>query len=275
MFKKKNTSPYVTIKRRDNERAKRHQRQSRRGFRGWKKFLAILLIMLIVLGVGGFVGLNIYAADYYHADETATTILNAGHDMEVHDDYIVLWGNKNAQYYDASSATVFYPGGKVEYTAYLPMLQKLQSAGMNVILVKMPYNLAFFGVNKMDEVMADYPDIKTWNLAGHSLGGVAATMYYKNHQDSVQRVALLGSFVYGDVPHDNIEIIYGTNDGLLNVDKILDTDQVVKIQGGNHAQFGSYGEQSGDGEATLSADYQQRIAATAMIQWFTQGKVYK
>ena len=68
--------------------------------------------------------------------------------------------------------------------------------------------------------MADYPDIKTWNLAGHSLGGVAATMYYKNHQDSVQRVALLGSFVYGDVPHDNIEIIYGTNDGLLNVDKI-------------------------------------------------------
>lgn len=274
MFKK-NKSPYVTIKRRDAERARIHQKQSKRGFRGWKKFLAILLILIVILGLGGFAALNIYAADYYHADETATAILNAGHDIEMHDDYIVLWGNKNAQYYDESSMTIFYPGGKVEYTAYLPLLQKLQNAGMNVVLLKMPYNLAFLGINKADEVMEAYPDITTWNLAGHSLGGVAACMYYKNHQDSISRVALLGAFIYGDVSHDNIEIIYGTNDGLLKTDKILDTDNVVKITGGNHSQFGSYGDQSGDGEATLSTDYQQRTAAAAMMQWFTQGIVYK
>ncbi|SEI70026.1 Alpha/beta hydrolase family protein [Lachnospiraceae bacterium A10] len=273
-MRKKNKSPYVTIKRRDNERAKRHQRESRRGFHGWKKFLAILLIVLVVLGLGGFAALNIYAADYYRADDTATAILDAQYNMDVQDDYIVLWGNEKAQDYDASQATIFYPGGKVEYTAYLPLLQRLQESGMTVVLVKMPYNLAFFGVNTADEIMAAYPEITTWNLAGHSLGGVAACMYYSSNSNKINRVALLGSYIYGDVNRDNVEVIYGTEDGLLDTSKILDTDNVVKILGGNHAQFGSYGEQDGDGDATLSSEYQQRVAATAMMLWFIDGEVY-
>jgi len=229
----------------------------------------------VVLGFGGFAALNIYAADYYQADETADTILDAANNMDVYDDYIVLWGNEKAQDYDASTATIFYPGGKVEYTAYLPLLQRLQQAGMTVVLVKMPYNLAFFNVNAADDIMEAMPDITTWNLAGHSLGGAAACMYYADHADSINRVALLGSYIYGDVNRDNVEIIYGTCDEVLSTDKILDTDNVVKINGGNHAQFGNYGEQSGDGEATLSAEYQQRMAASAMMQWFTQGTLYK
>lgn len=35
------------------------------------------------------------------------------------------------------------------------------------------------------------------------------------------------------------------------------------IEGGNHAQFGNYGNQSGDGEATIDADAQQSI----MVDW--------
>ena len=40
----------------------------------------------------------------------------------------------------------------------------------------------------------------------------------------------------------------------------------VEIDGGNHAQFGSYGEQSGDNPAEISADEQTNIAADASIK---------
>ena len=273
-MKKKNDSPYVTIRRRDDERRRRHKRESRRGFHGWKKVLCIILIVCAVLGLGGFAALNIYAADYYEADATADEILEAASDMDVYDDYIVLWGNENAQDYQEGTATIFYPGGKVEYTAYLPLLQRLQLAGMTVVLVKMPYNLAFFDIDRADDIMEAMPEITTWNLVGHSLGGVAASMYYSNNESKINRLALLGSYIVGDANRENTLIIYGTEDVQLDLTKIEDTDNVVTIQGGNHAQFGNYGEQDGDGEATLSADYQQRITATALMKWLVYGEVY-
>ena len=59
--------------------------------------------------------------------------------------------------------------------------------------------------------------------------------------------------------------IYGTRDGLSTLEDIessrslLPADTIwVPIEGGNHAQFGSYGKQSGDMEPTISAQEQQR-----------------
>ncbi|ECL0183892.1 TPA: alpha/beta hydrolase, partial [Listeria monocytogenes] len=41
----------------------------------------------------------------------------------------------------------------------------------------------------------------------------------------------------------------------------------VSIKGGNHAQFGSYGEQHGDGKATISGPEQTDQVANALITW--------
>lgn len=40
-------------------------------------------------------------------------------------------------------------------------------------------------------------------------------------------------------------------------DKLDYTENVVEIQGGNHAQFGNYGPQKGDAPAAISAEEQQ------------------
>lgn len=62
--------------------------------------------------------------------------------------------------------------------------------------------------------------------------------------------------------------IYGSEDGVLNIGKVAEGKAIVcgeyrelVIEGGNHAQFGSYGEQAGDGKAKISAAEQwQRTA---------------
>ena len=45
------------------------------------------------------------------------------------------------------------------------------------------------------------------------------------------------------------------------------TDNVVAIEGGNHAQFGHYGKQKGDPDATISREQQQKITTDAIDQF--------
>ncbi|MBN2882364.1 MAG: hypothetical protein JXN10_02475, partial [Clostridia bacterium] len=41
----------------------------------------------------------------------------------------------------------------------------------------------------------------------------------------------------------------------------------LEITGGNHAYFGNYGEQKGDGTASISREEQQNITAKAVIDF--------
>ena len=64
--------------------------------------------------------------------------------------------------------------------------------------------------------------------------------------------------------------MYGSNDVKLDLDKIHeDKSEVVEIDGGNHAWFGNYGEQDGDGEATISHQEQQDITTETISQWLS------
>ena len=67
--------------------------------------------------------------------------------------------------------------------------------------------------------------------------------------------------------------VYGSEDGVLNLEKYEQTvrqghvpaDYNEKIiEGGNHAQFGDYGEQKGDGKANITAEKQQALTAEAI-----------
>ena len=49
---------------------------------------------------------------------------------------------------------------------------------------------------------------------------------------------------------------------------LLPTDTIyLPIEGGNHAYFGDYGEQSGDNLATISREAQQQITVDAIVQF--------
>ena len=127
----------------------------------------------------------------------------------------------------------------------------------------MPLNLAILDENAADGVIASHPEIITWFVGGHSMGGAMASAYASAHQDELAGLVLLGAYVYGDYPPADALTIYGTFNSNLEVD-IHYTDNVVVIEGGNHAQFGNYGRQSGDPDATISADEQQDEAVDAI-----------
>ena len=171
-------------------------------------------------------------------------------------------------------ALIFYPGAKVEAAAYAPLLRKLAENGVDCFLVEMPLGLAIFGVNKADRLLKRY-DYDRWYLAGHSLGGAMAAQYAAKHADALSGLFLLGAYTATDLTTVAFPVVYlyGTEDGVINRTKLekgvlmspLGT-LTVELDGGNHAQFGLYGPQKGDGEATISAEAQQTMAANEILR---------
>jgi hypothetical protein len=209
----------------------------------------------------GFLG---WTAFYYKADDTAKAYL-------ISDTTLQEKGNLTILPEDGSTAAmIFYPGAKVEETAYLPLLEQIrEKAHITVIIVHMPLHLAFFNGNAADEVMQEYPDIGTWYVSGHSLGGAMASQYAGRHADKIRGLILMGAYIYGDYPAASTLTIYGSLDTLAR-DRITYTENVVCIEGGNHAQFGNYGRQKGDSDATISREDQQAQAVEAITKFIDQ-----
>lgn len=172
--------------------------------------------------------------------------------------------------------SIFYPGGRVDYRAYSPVLHMIAEQGYFVALVPVPLNLAFFDINVAARVQAQYPDIAHWVVAGHSLGGVAASVYAKDHLDELDGLVFFASYPADDtLKNTDLKVfsIYGTRD-MAGMDKFDETKallpmdtQYVVIEGGNHAQFGSYGFQPGDNEATISPEEQWTQISTATVEF--------
>lgn len=171
---------------------------------------------------------------------------------------------------------IFYPGGRVDYRSYAHLLQQISGTGYLVVLVRMPLNLAVLNLDAAQEVLLDFPEIDSWALGGHSLGGAMAAQYVAQKPDHIQGLILWASYPANstDLSAFDLEVmsIFATRDGLSSLDKIensrslLPPDTVwVSIEGGNHAQFGSYGEQRGDMVPTISAQEQQRQIVQATV----------
>lgn len=231
-----------------------------------KKILIGLLIVLVLMA-GGF---YVYVSDYYRADAATASILQDQTSVHLKDNYILLSSTT-----PSDTSLIFYPGAKVEYQAYLPLLQKItQTSNINVILVKMPFNLAIFNVNAADNIMKQYPAIRHWFIGGHSLGGAMASDYASKHAANVQGLILLGAYPNGNYPIANTLTVYGTFNTSV-AEKVNYTENVVVIQGGNHAQFGNYGRQQGDPDATISAEAQQTITAQAVKDFLVMRQTVK
>ena len=220
------------------------------------KIAIITILSLVIILVGGFL---IYASDYYRADDEAIAILEKEEVVQTEDNLVVLTPNT-----PTDTALIFYPGAKVEYIAYLPILEKIKdNIGITCIVVKMPFNMAIFDADAADNIIAQFPEYDNWYIAGHSMGGAMASDYASKNQDKVQGLILLGAYIYGDYPVENALTIYGSFNTSV-ADKIDYTENIIVIEGGNHAQFGNYGKQKGDLDATITSDAQQDLAVEAI-----------
>ncbi|MBU0928211.1 MAG: alpha/beta hydrolase [Spirochaetes bacterium] len=178
---------------------------------------------------------------------------------------------------DAPDGTglVFYPGGLVDPAAYAPLMKAVSERGILAVIVPMPLDLAFAGVSKADSVIAAFPEIRAWAIGGHSLGGAMAAQYVKDRPGAVRGLALLASYPAENVDLSGLPIpalsIYGTRDGLAadefvaSFARLPGARATVALEGGNHAQFGDYGPQKGDGVATMSREEQQARTVEAVV----------
>ena len=90
-----------------------------------------------------------------------------------------------------------------------------------------------------------------------------ASQFAADHPDQVDGLILLGAYIYGDYPPEDTLTVYGSLNQAVE-DKLDYTENVVEIQGGNHAQFGNYGPQKGDLPAEIFGQEQQAQTVAAI-----------
>ena len=130
----------------------------------------------------------------------------------------------------------------------------------------MPFNLAVFNINAADKIYDKLPQISNWYICGHSLGGAMASSYVGNNSDKVNGLILLGAYPVNDSGLPTLAI-YGSGDIKLDLTKLEDVQNKLEIVGGNHAYFGNYGEQKGDGKAVITREEQQEQTVDAIISF--------
>ena len=230
-----------------------------------RRFIIAAAVALIVAMAAFF----IYAGQYDAAGPEAAAALISG-------DGVTVTPTSYGWHFDGPAddrALIFYPGAKVAAEAYAPFLRRLAASGLDACLVRMPFRLALFGKDRAAAVMGrhDYP---RWVVGGHSLGGAMAALYAAEHPEDLRGLVLCAAYPTKPLPENlTVVTLYGSNDGVLNRQRLEEDRKYLPpgsvthvIEGGNHAGFGDYGPQKGDGPAAIDASAQQAEAARVILE---------
>lgn len=236
------------------------------------KKIKIILIILLILTISSISYGIYYINDYYHADESIHSYLNGTTNVSVIKTSNGLFLNGTGE----ENAIIFYPGAKIEYTSYLPLLMNLSNKGIDCFIIQMPFNLAILGENSANEIINNNTYNYThWYISGHSLGGAMASSYAHNNPDKIDGLILLAAYPTEKIENMTVISIYGSNDKILNKEKYENAKEYMPtnyteyiIEGGNHAQFANYGNQNGDGIANITRDEQIKQTVIEILTLF-------
>ncbi len=233
-----------------------------------KRALKIIGISLAALLAATIIGFLIYASLVYRADGLALDVFADEKAVEIYDGYYRV-GDKVR----SDTAIIFYPGAKVEPIAYLPLMQSIsQMVDVDVFIAEMPLNFAIFNGDAALHIIEENPQIENWYISGHSLGAVVASQFAKDNEGVLEGIIIMGAYLYGDYPPEKSLTIYGSME--TSVAKAVDYDgEIVVIEGGNHAEFGNYGEQYGYEPAEITREEQQRITAEAVAEFVLKKEI--
>ena len=224
-----------------------------------ERFLEILSVWIALYVFGG-IG---YFSIYTHCGEKALEALQS-------DERVTISEIDRAWLFDGpgtSDVLVFYPGAKVDEKAYAPLCRRLAEGWLDCIVVEMPLHMAFTERWAAGRYRSQY-DYAHWYLGGHSLGGAMAAAYAAQNAMHWDGLVLLAAYSVDPLPQMKCCSVYGDQDGVMNRENYEagksfrpEGAKELVIAGGNHAQFGDYGAQRGDGEATISAEEQLSLTA--------------
>ncbi len=239
-----------------------------------KRFILGLLIAVAVFAV---IGLGIVYIRTYEAMDDVDAVL-AGEVDYVDEKYWIFGENRQVMYHKDSVNIVIYQGGLVETEAYAILAQSLADEGYRVFLPKMPFNLAILNKNSYKDLQEQYGHEGKWVVVGHSLGGASAVMSIHEDESTIDGLVLLAA--YGtdkeDMTKSELDIlsIVGDKDRVVNRYKfdrakkfMTDSVEYNVIEGGNHAYFGYYGEQEGDGHAMIGREEQHSITVALIADF--------
>jgi uncharacterized membrane protein YsdA (DUF1294 family) len=233
--------------------------------RKWK--FRVLIPLAVVFHL--ILGFLVYTGQYYHASQAALTAMQSDNRVKVRQ----IDGGYQFDGAGTDTALIFYPGAKVDERAYAPLLHALAADGTDCFLIRTPFHLPILKVNAADSIQKQIRShYRRIYVAGHSMGGAVAGMYAAKHLDELDGVIFLAAYPTKMLKHPDFHAlsVVGTKDGGYDPEKWNDTDKYMPdaytfhlIQGGNHSQFGSYGHQTGDGQADISP--QQQIQETIEV----------
>jgi hypothetical protein len=155
---------------------------------------------------------------------------------------------------------LYFPGARVDPYSYLYPFADVVAEGTTLVIVDPLFNMALLDSRGVEELSSALPGITSWTIAGHSLGGVKACL--EADHPLVRSVVLFASYCATDIRARDIQVtqVTGARDGLIDEQQRADAERFlpsgspppVIIEGANHASFGTYGPQPGDGVAALS-----------------------
>lgn len=230
----------------------------------WKKLLLAIMVAIVLVIFGGI----IYLKTQSHAPtENAQQIAKKAENTS---DWLYFPSNDKTK-----PIIIFYPGALVDSGSYSPWAEKISEAGYPVYIVKMPLDLALLAPNRGSQILTDHPD-RPYVIGGHSLGGVMASRFAEEHPKKLAGVFFLASYPdeKGSLKDTKVPVLSLTagNDHVLNPEAYQKAKQYLpieteyqEIRGGNHAGFGSYDMQKGDGKSTITD--QNKQVAERLVEW--------
>ncbi|QHA90461.1 alpha/beta hydrolase [Bacillus sp. N1-1] len=226
-----------------------------------KRISLIVLLLVVVLAIAFF----FWARSAYEPTKEALTYMEKSNENEL------TFGS-----IDADKGIIFYQGGKVEEEAYAYLAHQLAEKGYFVVIPRLTLNLAILDGDEATSIIDRYSTIDNWYIGGHSLGGAVASSFAVDHPDLIHGLFFLAAYPIEDM--SNLEMptltIYGEDDGVASLsdqkekESLLSSQAVIQIiEGGNHANYGMYGEQKGDNPGSLTSEQQINETVQTITTW--------
>ena len=178
-----------------------------------------------------------------------------------------------------STGIIFYVGAQITPDAYIPLLSRLSEQGYSCFIPNLTFNMAALEPKAAEAIISEHPEISSWYIAGHSMGGLTASGFAADNPDKVDGLILLAAYTNRDLSESKLPVlsVYGDTDGVMNKDLYdkrtewnpEDFEEHI-ITGANHAQYGDYGRQPRDNDAEISMESQQKQTADIILEWLKE-----